>query len=108
MQYGLEISERHPTTSAVVPARCLFCVKVGRTTSKSSIRKRARTENVQYYRFPFRSDSMKKNAEQQHPEAFAEYSGLGDAEKSTYIKMTWWQEITLCMFISMGKTLYGS
>jgi hypothetical protein len=27
---------------------------------------------------------MKKHAEQQHPEAFAEYSGLGDAEKNAY------------------------
>jgi hypothetical protein len=84
LKYGLEVAERHPDTSAVVSARCLFCVKVGRASSDSSTRKRARTENVQYFKVPFRADNMKKHAELQHLEAFEEYSRLGDSEKKAF------------------------
>jgi hypothetical protein len=78
LKLGLEVSERNPTTSAVVSARCLFCVKVGRTTVNNSSRKRARTENVQYNRVPFRK---KTHAEKQHPYASEECSSLGFTEK---------------------------
>jgi hypothetical protein len=105
LKYGLEISERHSTTSAVVSARCSFCVKVGHATSKSSSRKCARTENVQQYKLPFRNDNMKKHAEQQHPEAFAEYSGLDDAEKNTYFDALVARNNTLHAHFDGGNTL---
>jgi hypothetical protein len=84
LKFGLEVSERILTTSAVVSARCLFCVKVGRTTANNSSRKRARTENVHYYRVPFRTDKMKTHAEKQHPDDFEVYSSLGVIEKNSY------------------------
>jgi hypothetical protein len=83
LKFGLEVSERNPTTSAVVSAGCLFCVKVGRATANDSSRKRGRTENVQYYRVPFSTDNMKTHAEKQHPDAFEECSSLGVTEKKS-------------------------
>jgi hypothetical protein len=84
LKFGLDVSERNPTTSAVASARCLFCLKRGRTTVNDSSRKSARTENVQYYRVPFRTENMKTHAEKQHPDAFEEYSSLGVTEKKSH------------------------
>lgn len=68
----------------MVSARCSLCVKVGRTILNSLSAKRIRNQNVQYYKISFPSDNMMKHAEQQHPEAVAEYLRFGDGDKMTY------------------------
>lgn len=67
----------------MVSVRYLFSVKIGQIILNSSNRKRAPTQNVKYHKLAFRSDNIKKHAEQQHLKVFAEYSRLGDADEMT-------------------------
>lgn len=86
LKWGLEVSPRSPNTSAVVSARSSFCIMLYWTALHTPSRKRARIENLKYYEVSFGRKNMKKHAEENHPERFAEYSALISEGKKSYFK----------------------
>ena len=64
---------------------CLFCRQFGRNEDEDGgERKRKRTTNCKFYKFPWRSDNMAKHLKQQHPLQWNEYLSLSDEEKKEY------------------------
>ncbi|KAF1787899.1 hypothetical protein GQ600_3135 [Phytophthora cactorum] len=79
IKYGLEISERHPETSAVLAVACKFCVKFGREAKPGA--KRKKTTNVQYFTPAFRTDNYRRRHKICHPKLWKQYSAAPDEEK---------------------------
>ena len=60
------IVECTPQSAEVVSASWFFCVNFGREEKPGA--KRKATANVMYFKTSFRSDSYKRQLEDQHPE----------------------------------------
>ena len=59
MQYGLEVIEPDPRTSAVLSASSRFCLKFGRKANPGA--KRQRTNNMQVFKAQFFTDVYKSH-----------------------------------------------
>lgn len=80
--FGLEIVERHPTTSEVVAVRCLFCVHLGREPApENAVRKRRRTMQVWT---KFAPQNYRSHHDGQHAEQWMRYQACSSAEKDTF------------------------
>jgi hypothetical protein len=90
--FGVKIASRDSGTSSIVSAKCLFCEKFGKeeeegddeAVESSSARKRRRTDNIKYFKKPWRSDNIASHMKKQHKLKFAEYSALSKEEKKTF------------------------
>jgi hypothetical protein len=82
VQYGLEVAERDPKTSAVLAASCRFCLKFGREARPGA--KRKRTGNTKVFKSPFRADSYKRHMEDSHPQKWREYSACAGEQKAVF------------------------
>ncbi|GAB9475415.1 hypothetical protein Gpo141_00012513 [Globisporangium polare] len=80
--FGLEIVERHPTTSEVVAVRCLFCVHLGREPApENAVRKRRRTMQVWT---KFAPQNYRSHHDGQHAEQWTRYQARSSAEKDAF------------------------
>lgn len=100
--YGLEKTEVDKTTSQIIGVRCMFCVCFGNESSTDSKRKRKATENTMYWKDTgngIRSDRFLSHHRTAHPEAFAKYQALNEAEKKAFfednapVKSTLWEYV---------------
>jgi hypothetical protein len=82
VQYGLQVTERDPRTSAVLAVSCRFCLKFGREAKPGA--KRKRTSNVQVFKTPFHTDAYKKHHANVHPEKWQQYLDFSTEEKETF------------------------
>ena len=58
----------------MVSAKCLFCERFGKDTSEEEHdRKRKRSDNVMYFKAPWRTDNILKHMKEQHNVKYAEY-----------------------------------
>ena len=59
LKYGIRVSSRCSQSSAVASAKCLFCERFGKDTSEEEHdRKRKRSDNVMYFKAPWRTDNI--------------------------------------------------
>ena len=70
LKYGIRVSSRCSQSGAVVSAKCLFCVKFGKDTSEEEHdRKGKRSDNVMYFKAPWRTDNILKHMKEHHNRA---------------------------------------
>lgn len=80
--FGLEIVERHPTTSEVIAVRCLFCVHLGREPApENAVRKRRRTMQVWT---KFAPQNYRSHHDGQHAEQWTRYQACSPAKKDAF------------------------
>ena len=84
-QYGLHIAERDPSSKAVTSVACRFCMCFGREAGVAD-RKRKRTQNVHYFRHPFKTDRYVSHMSGQHPHRWEEYNKLSKEGKASYFE----------------------
>ena len=89
IEYGLEIATRGTNINQVDSVPCKFCIVFGKEGSSiaSGTRKRKVTENIKYFRIPFRADNYKSHLKT-HSVKFAEYQALTNAEKKVFFNTT--------------------
>ena len=80
--YGLQISERAPTTKEVISVSCQFCIFFGREEKVGA--KRKATSNIQYFRCPFCADVYTRHMLSQHHVVWERYCALSNEEKATF------------------------
>jgi hypothetical protein len=64
-EFVLEVHERDPRTKEVISVAFKLCKFFGRDNDDSAVRKRKRTENMKYFKHPFRLENYKSHAAQQ-------------------------------------------
>lgn len=90
LQFGVRVVQRQTVSSSssnqgsVISAECLFCVYFGREAKVGS--KRSRTENIKYFKPPFRTDVYKQHLQRQHPECWTKYQNEDDAGKKAFFE----------------------
>lgn len=82
MQYGVEVTERGPRTSTVLAVSCRFCLKFGREAKPGA--KRKRTNNVQVFKAPFRTDVYKRHHDNVHPEFWQQFLACSVEQKAVF------------------------
>lgn len=80
--YGLEIAARD-VTNEVTSVRCRFCVNFGKEDGNSEARKRKLTDNIKYFRKPFRVDNYKSHLKV-HSNKWIEYNSCSLDEKKRF------------------------
>jgi len=86
LEYGLEIAFRNSTTKEVDSVCCKFCIAFGKEGASTAARKRKVTDNIKYFKRPFRSDNYKSHLKT-HSEKWAEYQALNDQEKRVFFAL---------------------
>ncbi|KAK1936561.1 hypothetical protein P3T76_009996 [Phytophthora citrophthora] len=81
LKFGVE-AVMLDTNGVVISAGCKFCRCFGRETAPEGQRKR--TKNTKCFRVPFRPQNYKAHLASAHPEKWAQYDALPDAQKALY------------------------
>ena len=84
-QYGLQITARDPKLSEVISIKCRFC-EFGRDLVDGKDRKRKKIKYIRFYKYPWRSDNMKRYVNEQHKVKYDEYSNLREEGKKQYFE----------------------
>lgn len=84
---GISVFERDHQDK-VIKVVCMFCSAFGRECPKSMNRKRRRTEKIQYFTPPWRSDKIKEHHHRMHNIHWSTYSSLSTKHKLYYFDMS--------------------
>jgi len=85
LECGVEITSRSASSSAVESVVCLFCRTLGKEEPKSAVsRKRKRSQKIQTFRAPWRSDKMKNHNKSMHAEKWEKYQKCSLPEKKKF------------------------
>jgi hypothetical protein len=83
LEYGLEITQRHPKTLAVLGVRCNFCVFFGHELLDGQERSRKQSQNVKSWT-AFRAEYYRDHHLGQHSTQWKGYKMLNMEEKEQY------------------------
>ncbi|KAG1692873.1 hypothetical protein DVH05_024161 [Phytophthora capsici] len=81
LKFGVEAVMRDPN-GVVISAGCKFCRYFGRESAPEGQRKR--TQKIKCFRVPFRPQNYKGHLANAHPQRWAQYDALNDAQKAHY------------------------
>lgn len=82
LDYVFKVTERHPQSSAALADSCRFCLKFWCEPRPDA--KRNRTNNVQLYEVPFRTDMYKKHHFNASPEKWRQYLACSAEQKVVF------------------------
>jgi hypothetical protein len=83
LEFALEVHERDPRTKEVISVACKLCKFFGRDNDDNAVRKRKRTENMKYFKHPFRPENYKSHAAQ-HGSKWEDYLIASSTEKKAF------------------------
>jgi hypothetical protein len=83
LEYGLEVSHRHPITRKILGVRCNFCAFFGHELLEGQERYRKQTKNIKNWT-TFRSEYYRAHHDGQHSTRWKEYQGLNKEGKEKY------------------------
>jgi hypothetical protein len=81
-EFGLKVTSRDASPSAITSVVCRFCVAFGREEKVGQKRKTIATKK--YFKAPFRPVLYRQHHESQHPSKWLSYSEASDATKASF------------------------
>lgn len=85
LECAIEVTARDPITSMPISAVCKFCKTFGKDEpDENEPRKRKRSQNIQLFKKPWRSDKMKDHNKRMHSAQWQLYQKLSEMEKKAF------------------------
>jgi hypothetical protein len=83
---GIKVQSRDKQSGNVMSVACQFCMAFGKESDENDNRKRKRTENIQTFEAPWRSDKFKLHLNKMHSAKWAEYQTLSSNAKKLFFE----------------------
>jgi hypothetical protein len=83
---GIKFQSRDKQSGNVMSVACQFCMAFGKESDENDNRKRKRTENIQTFEAPWRSDKFKLHLNKMHSAKWAEYQTLSSNAKKLFFE----------------------